>query len=102
MISGTSSTWYVPAIWCLRQHSGASNPRPTRSRPEKVEKRPVRLGVRAEKVEFSEHGVRLRITGVISRRWTPVHTTRSMSRPVMKYLSSASGGRLISNGFPGQ
>jgi protein pelota len=34
-------------------------------RPEKVEKRPVRLGIRAEKVEFSEHGVRLRITGVI-------------------------------------
>jgi protein pelota len=34
-------------------------------RPEKVEKRPVRLGVRAEKVEFSEHGVRLRITGMI-------------------------------------
>lgn len=34
-------------------------------RPEKVEKRPVRLGVRAEKIEFSEHGVRLRITGII-------------------------------------
>ena len=34
-------------------------------RPEKVEKRPVRLGVRAEKIEFSEHGVRLRITGLI-------------------------------------
>ncbi|MDD1701839.1 MAG: mRNA surveillance protein pelota [Methanoregula sp.] len=34
-------------------------------RPEKVEKRPVRLGVRAERVEFSEHGVRLRITGII-------------------------------------
>lgn len=34
-------------------------------RPEKVEKRPVRLGVRIEKVEFSEHGVRLRLTGVI-------------------------------------
>jgi protein pelota len=34
-------------------------------RPEKVEKRPVRLGVRVEKVEFSEHGVRLRITGTI-------------------------------------
>jgi len=34
-------------------------------RPEKVEKRPVRLGIRAEKVEFSEHGVRLRITGLI-------------------------------------
>jgi protein pelota len=34
-------------------------------RPEKVEKRPVRLGVRTERVEFSEHGVRLRITGII-------------------------------------
>ncbi|MFA5236681.1 MAG: mRNA surveillance protein Pelota, partial [Methanoregula sp.] len=34
-------------------------------RPEKAEKRPVRLGIRAEKVEFSEHGVRLRIMGII-------------------------------------
>jgi protein pelota len=34
-------------------------------RPEKVEKRPVRLGVRVEKVEFSHHGVRLRISGII-------------------------------------
>jgi protein pelota len=34
-------------------------------RPEKVEKRPVRLGVRIGKVEFSEHGVRLRLTGLI-------------------------------------
>jgi len=34
-------------------------------RPEKAEKRPVRLGIRAEKIEFSEHGVRLRITGII-------------------------------------
>ena len=34
-------------------------------RPEKVEKRPVRLGVRIERIEFSEHGVRLRLTGVI-------------------------------------
>ena len=34
-------------------------------RPEKVEKRPVRLGVRAEKIEFSEHGIRLRISGII-------------------------------------
>jgi protein pelota len=34
-------------------------------RPEKVEKRPVRLGVRVGRVEFSEHGVRLRITGII-------------------------------------
>ena len=34
-------------------------------RPEKVEKRPVRLGVRVDKVEFSVHGVRLRISGLI-------------------------------------
>lgn len=34
-------------------------------RPEKVEKRPVRLGIRTEKVEFSEHGMRLRISGII-------------------------------------
>jgi protein pelota len=34
-------------------------------RPEKVEKRPVRLGIRVEKVEFSEHGVRLRVAGTI-------------------------------------
>ena len=34
-------------------------------RPEKVEKRPVRLGVRIERLEFSEHGVRLRLTGTI-------------------------------------
>jgi protein pelota len=34
-------------------------------RPEKVEKRPVRLGVRVERVEFSEHGVRLRLFGII-------------------------------------
>jgi protein pelota len=34
-------------------------------RPEKVEKRPVRLGIRADRIEFSEHGVRLRITGII-------------------------------------
>jgi protein pelota len=34
-------------------------------RPEKVEKRPVRLGVRVDKVEFSVHGVRLRISGII-------------------------------------
>ena len=34
-------------------------------RPEKVEKRPVRLGIRVEKVEFSGHGVRLRVTGTI-------------------------------------
>jgi len=34
-------------------------------RPEKMEKRPVRLGVRIERVEFSHHGVRLRLSGVI-------------------------------------
>lgn len=34
-------------------------------RPEKVEKRPVRLGVRIDRLEFSEHGIRLRLTGTI-------------------------------------
>jgi protein pelota len=34
-------------------------------RPEKVEKRPVRLGVRVGHAEFSVHAVRLRISGVI-------------------------------------
>jgi protein pelota len=34
-------------------------------RPEKVEKRPVRLAVRVGRVEFSEHGVSLRSTGII-------------------------------------
>ena len=36
-------------------------------RPEKVEKRPVRLGIRVEKVEFSGHGIRLRLTGIIEQ-----------------------------------
>ena len=34
-------------------------------RPEKTEKRPVRLGIRVEKVEFHQHSNRLRIGGVI-------------------------------------
>lgn len=34
-------------------------------RPEKVEKRPVRLGIRVEKVEFHQHTNRLRIAGII-------------------------------------
>lgn len=34
-------------------------------RPEKVEKRPVRLGIRVEKVEFHQHTNRLRVTGII-------------------------------------
>ncbi|MFA6331442.1 MAG: mRNA surveillance protein pelota [Methanoregula sp.] len=34
-------------------------------RPEKVEKRPVRLGVRIDRLEFSVHGARLRLTGTI-------------------------------------
>ncbi len=36
-------------------------------RPEKMEKRLVRLGIRAERVEFSEHGIRLRLTGLIEQ-----------------------------------
>jgi protein pelota len=38
---------------------------PDKIRPEKAEKRPVRLGLRIDRVEFSEHGIRLRLTGVI-------------------------------------
>ncbi|HDR73156.1 MAG TPA: mRNA surveillance protein pelota [Methanoculleus sp.] len=34
-------------------------------RPEKSEKKPVRLGIRVEKVEFHHHAGRLRISGVI-------------------------------------
>jgi protein pelota len=34
-------------------------------RPEKMEKRPVRLGIRVDRLEFSEHGIRLRLTGLI-------------------------------------
>ncbi len=34
-------------------------------RPEKVEKKPVRLGIRVEKVEFHHHANRLRIAGII-------------------------------------
>ncbi len=34
-------------------------------RPEKIEKRPVRLGIRIDRSEFSEHGIRLRLTGII-------------------------------------
>jgi len=34
-------------------------------RPEKVEKKPVRLGIRIARTEFSEHGIRLRLTGLI-------------------------------------
>ncbi|MCZ2417563.1 MAG: hypothetical protein LC132_08465 [Burkholderiales bacterium] len=34
-------------------------------RPEKLEKRPVRLGIRVEDVEFHEFSIRLRVFGVI-------------------------------------
>jgi protein pelota len=34
-------------------------------RPEKTEKRPIRLGIRIDRLEFSEHGVRLRLFGII-------------------------------------
>jgi len=34
-------------------------------RPEKMEKRPVRLGIRVEKVEFHHYANRLRVTGLI-------------------------------------
>ena len=36
-----------------------------KTRPEKIEKRPVRLGIRVEKVEFHHNANRLRISGVI-------------------------------------
>jgi protein pelota len=45
----------------LRSTESASD----KIRPEKAEKRPVRLGVRVEKAEFSVHGIRLRISGTI-------------------------------------
>src|SRR4030043_1180636 len=40
-------------------------------RPEKAEKRAVRLGIRIERVEFSEHGIRLRLTGIIAHGVDP-------------------------------
>jgi len=36
-------------------------------RPEKAEKRPVRLGLRVERVEFSSQGIRLRLSGIIEQ-----------------------------------
>ena len=66
-------------------------------RPEKVEKRPVRLGIRVEKVEFSGHGVRLRVPAPSNTAWTVVRTTRSTSRPVMKSPLSGSGDPSISS-----
>jgi protein pelota len=36
-------------------------------RPEKAEKRPVRLGIRVEKVEFHHYANRLRVTGTIEQ-----------------------------------
>ncbi|QYZ77991.1 mRNA surveillance protein pelota [Methanofollis formosanus] len=45
----------------LRSLDGATD----KLRPEKVEKRPVRLGVRVEKVEFHEYATRLRVGGTI-------------------------------------
>lgn len=45
----------------LRSVEGASD----KIRPEKQEKRPVRLGIRVEQVEFHEYAVRLRVFGLI-------------------------------------
>jgi protein pelota len=45
----------------FRSLEGASD----KLRPEKFEKKPVRLGIRVEKVEFHHHASRLRISGVI-------------------------------------
>ncbi len=45
----------------LRSVEGASD----KIRPEKQEKRPVRLGIRVEQVEFHEYAMRLRVFGLI-------------------------------------
>lgn len=45
----------------LRSVEGATD----KIRPEKQEKRPVRLGIRVEQVEFHEYAVRLRVFGLI-------------------------------------
>jgi protein pelota len=83
---------------------------PDKIRPEKPEKRPVRLGIRVEKVEFHRTATRLRIAGVIEqgmdtgsyhtlnvepgyeisviRRWRPVDLER-ISRAVRASVSEA-------------
>lgn len=45
----------------LRSVEGATD----KIRPEKQEKRPVRLGIRVEQVEFHEYAIRLRVFGLI-------------------------------------
>jgi protein pelota len=47
----------------LRSVEGTSD----KIRPEKQEKRPVRLGIRVEQIEFHEYAVRLRVFGVIEQ-----------------------------------
>jgi len=47
----------------LRSVEGVSD----KIRPEKQEKRPVRLGIRVEQVEFHEYAVRLRVFGTIEQ-----------------------------------
>lgn len=47
----------------LRSVEGATD----KIRPEKQEKRPVRLGIRVEQVEFHEYAVRLRVFGIIEQ-----------------------------------
>jgi len=47
----------------LRSVEGATD----KLRPEKQEKRPVRLGIRVEQVEFHEYAIRLRVFGVIEQ-----------------------------------
>jgi protein pelota len=83
---------------------------PDKIRPEKPEKRPVRLGIRVERVEFHRTATRLRIAGVIEqgvdtgshhtlnvepgyeisviRRWRPVDLER-ISRAVRASVSEA-------------
>ncbi|HWQ63496.1 MAG TPA: mRNA surveillance protein pelota [Methanospirillum sp.] len=47
----------------LRSVEGATD----KIRPEKQEKRPVRLGIRVEQVEFHEYAIRLRVFGLIEQ-----------------------------------
>nr|WP_319540375.1 mRNA surveillance protein pelota [uncultured Methanospirillum sp.] len=47
----------------LRSVEGATD----KLRPEKQEKRPVRLGIRVEQVEFHEYAIRLRVFGIIEQ-----------------------------------
>lgn len=69
-----------------------------KTRPEKTEKKPVRLGLRVEKTEFHPDTIRLRISGVIEQAPpTPVFTTPSILNRAGKSLSLNDGRRLNGN-----